>query len=44
MKRQRNKKSDVNLFLKLIEKLIVFEMEKIIVTLLDWTELEVIIE
>ncbi|MBE6087949.1 MAG: resolvase [Clostridium beijerinckii] len=38
------KEFDVNLFLKLIEKMTVFEGEKIIVNLLDGTEIEVIIE
>lgn len=38
------KEFDVNLFLKLIEKLTVFEGEKIIVSLLDETEVEVEIE
>lgn len=35
---------DVNLFLKLIENMTVFEGEKIIVSLLDGTEIEVEIE
>jgi len=38
------KKFDVNLFLSLIEKVTVFEGEKIIVSLLDGTEIEVIIK
>jgi hypothetical protein len=38
------KKFDVNLFLKLIEKMAVFEGEKIIVSLLDGTEIEVVFE
>lgn len=38
------KEFDVNLFLKLIEKMTVFEGEKIIVNLLDGTEIEVVIE
>jgi hypothetical protein len=35
---------DVNLFLRIIERLTVFEGEKIIVSLLDGTEIEVVIE
>ncbi len=35
---------DVNSFLKLIEKMTVFEGEKIIVSLLDGTDIEVVIE
>ena len=38
------KEFDVNLFLKIIEKMTVFEGEKIIVSLLDGTEIEVVIE
>lgn len=38
------KEFDVNLFLKIIEKMTVFEGQKIIVTLLDGTEIEVVIE
>lgn len=38
------KEFDVNLFLKLIEKMTAFEEEKIIVSLLDGTEIEVVIE
>ncbi|WP_323134887.1 recombinase family protein [Clostridium sp. LQ25] len=38
------KEFDVNLFFKLVEKMTVFEGEKIIVRLLDGTEIEVIIE
>ena len=38
------KEFDVNLFFKLVEKMTVFEGEKIIVRLLDRTEIEVIIE
>ena len=38
------KEFDVNMFLKLIEKMTVFEGEKIIVSLLDGTEIEAVIE
>lgn len=38
------KEFDVNLFLKLTEKLTVFEGEKIVVSLLDGTEIEIVIE
>ena len=38
------KEFDVDLFLKLIEKMTVFEGEKIIVSLLYGTEIEVLIE
>lgn len=38
------KEFDVNLFLKLIEKMMVFEVEKIIVNLFDGTEIEVVIK
>ncbi len=38
------KEFDVNLFLKIIEKLTVFEGEKIIVSLLDGSEIEAVIE
>ncbi len=38
------KEFDVNLFLRLIEKMTVFEGEKIIVSLLDGTEVEVVIK
>ncbi|AYF55251.1 resolvase [Clostridium novyi] len=38
------KEFDVNLFLKVIEKMTVFEGEKIIVSLLDGTEIEAVIE
>ncbi|MDT8719450.1 hypothetical protein IAI10_22625 [Clostridium sp. 19966] len=35
---------DMDLFLRIIEKMTVFEGEKIIVTLIDVTEIEVVIE
>jgi hypothetical protein len=35
---------DINLFYRIIEKMTVFEGERIIVTLLDGTEIEVVIE
>lgn len=35
---------DIDLFFRIIEKMTVFEGEKIIVTLLDGTEIEVVIE
>lgn len=35
---------DMDLFFRIIEKMTVFEGEKIIVTLLDRTEIEVVIE
>ncbi|WP_317817678.1 hypothetical protein [Clostridium tetani] len=38
------KKFDVDLFFRIIEKMTVFDGEKIIVSLLDGTEIEVIIE
>lgn len=38
------KEFDVNLFLKLIEKMTAFEGEKIIVSLIDRIEIEVVIE
>jgi len=38
------KEFDANLFLRLIEKMTVFEGEKIIVSLLDGTEVEVVIK
>lgn len=38
------KEFDVNLFLRLIEKMTVFDGKKIIVSLLDGTEIEVVIE
>lgn len=38
------KEFDVNLFFKIIEKMTVFEGQKIIVSLLDGTEIEVVIE
>jgi uncharacterized ubiquitin-like protein YukD len=43
-KAEQIKEFDVNLFLKLIEKMTVFEGEKIIVSLLDGNEIEVVIE
>ena len=38
------KEFDVDIYFKIIEKMIVFEGNKIIVTLLDGTEVEVVIE
>ncbi|MGO5066824.1 hypothetical protein [Clostridium sp. LCP25S3_F8] len=38
------KKFDVDLFFRIIEKMTVFDGEKIIVSLLDGTEIEVVIE
>lgn len=35
---------DIDLFFRIIEKMTVFDGEKIIVTLLDGTEIEVVIE
>ena len=37
------KEFDIDIYFKIIEKMIVFEGDKIIVTLLDGTEIEVII-
>ena len=38
------KKFDIDIYFKIIEKMIVFEGNKIIVALLDGTEVEVVIE
>lgn len=38
------KEFDIDIYFKMIEKMIVFEGNKIIVTLLDGTEVEVVIE
>ena len=38
------KEFDIDIYFKMIEKMIVFESNKVIVGLLDWTEVEVVIE
>lgn len=43
-KAEQIKEFDANLFLSIIEKMAVFERKKIIVSLLDGTEIEIVIE
>ena len=38
------KESDINIYFKIVEKILVFEENNIIVTLFEGTEIEVIIE